>query len=129
MDATTTPLLSILGLTGFYALPPTILTLILYSDKKNKEAFHTSLKHLVDGNAELSPELLQNIPGYRPKREARNDLRTGSLCTASGVGCVLLGLVGFSNMPLIGFGLLLVSTGLGFLVFGFNNKGKEPSDV
>ncbi len=81
--------------------------------------------------AEVSPELLQNIPGYKTEKEngKRNDIRTGTITSGVGIGIALFGLVGVGEGDLIGVGLFVFSIGLGFLAFGIYNKDKKVDDV
>ena len=127
-------LIPIFGIVGVFGMPVFIILIVFYFDKRNKEQFHSTLQKLIESGQELSPELLQSIPGYKKGNGKRNDIRTGTITTAVGIGIVLFGQakqfqVGVSEAPLVGIGLLVLSIGLGILAYGIYNKHKKVNDV
>jgi hypothetical protein len=122
-------LIPIFGIVGVFGMPVFIILIVFYFDKRNKEQFHSTLQKLIESGQELSPELLQSIPGYKKENGERNDIRTGTITAAVGIGIALFGQFGVSETPLVGIGLLVFSIGLGILAYGIYNKDKKVNDV
>ena len=129
MDGIIVALIPIFGIVGIFGMPVFIILIIFYFDKRNKEQFHATLQKLIESGQELSPELLQSIPGYKKENGERNDIRTGTIAAAVGIGIALFGQFGVSETPLVGIGLLVLSIGLGFLAYGIYNKDKKVNDA
>ena len=112
-------------------MPLGIVTAIFYFDTKNKDKFHSTLQKLIESGQEVTPELLQSIPGYKTEKEngKRNDIRTGTITSGVGIGIALFGQFGVQESPLVGIGLLVLSIGLAFLAYGIYNKDKKVNDV
>ena len=127
-------LIPIFGIVGVFGMPVFIVWIVHYFESKNKDKFHSTLQKLIESGQELSPELLQSIPGYKKEKEKENDIRTGTITSGVGIGIVLFGQakqfqVGVSEAPLVGIGLLVSSIGLAFLAYGTYNKDKKVNDV
>ena len=127
-------LVPLFGIIGVFGMPVFIVLIYFYFANKSEKQFHTTLHELIESGQELSPELLQSIPGYKKGNGKRNDIRTGTITTAVGIGIVLFGQakqfqVGVSEAPLVGIGLLVFSIGLGILAYGIYNKDKKVNDV
>ena len=127
---------ALLAVIGIFGMPVFIVFIYFHFANKSKEQFHTTLHELIESGQELSPELLQSIPGYKKENEngKRNDIRTGTITSGVGIGIVLFGQakqfqVGVSEAPLVGIGLLVLSIGLGILAYGIYNKHKKVNDV
>ena len=125
----------LLAVIGIFGMPVFIVFIYFHFANKSKEQFHTTLQKLIESGQELSPELLQSVPGYKKENGKRNDIRTGTIATAVGIGIVLFSLFGhlsgtfdISDSPLV-LGGLLLSIGLGFLAYGIYNKDKKVNDV
>ena len=122
-------LIPIFGIVGVFGMPLGIVVAGLYFDKRNKDKFHTTLQKLIESGQELSPELLQSIPGYKKENGERNDIRTGTITTGVGIGIAIFGQFGIAETALVGIGLLVSSIGLAFLAYGIYNKDKKVNDV
>ena len=129
-------LIPIFGIVGVFGMPVFIVWIVHYFESKNKDKFHSTLQKLIESGQEVTPELLQSIPGYKKENEngKRNDIRTGTITSGVGIGIVLFGQakqfqVGVSEAPLVGIGLLVLSIGLGILAYGIYNKHKKVNDV
>ena len=129
MDGIIVALIPIFGIVGIFGMPVFIILIVFYFDKRNKEQFHSTLQKLIESGQELSPELLQSIPGYKKENGERNDIRTGTITAAVGIGIALFGQFGVSETELFGIGLLVFSIGLGILAYGIYNKDKKVNDV
>ena len=129
MDGIIVALIPIFGIVGIFGMPVFIILIVFYFDKRNKEQFHSTLQKLIESGQELSPELLQSIPGYKKENGERNDIRTGTITSGVGIGIALFGQFGVSETPLVGIGLLVFSIGLAFLAYGIYNKDKKVNDV
>ena len=129
MDGIIVALIPIFGIVGIFGMPVFIILIVFYFDKRNKEQFHSTLQKLIESGQELSPELLQSIPGYKKENGERNDIRTGTITAAVGIGIALFGQFGVSETELVGIGLLVFSIGLGILAYGIYNKDKKVNDV
>ena len=122
-------LVPLFALVAIFGMPVFIILIIFYFDKRNKEQFHSTLQKLIESGQELSPELLQSIPGYKKGNGERNDIRTGTITTGVGIGIAIFGQFGVSETPLVAIGLLVLSIGLAFLAYGIYNKDKKVNDV
>ena len=123
-------LIPLFGIVGVFGMPVFIIWIIFYFAGKREKQFHQSLQELIKSGQELSPELLQSLPGYKHEHQRkRNDIRTGTITAGAGIGLTLFGLVGVGEGDLIGVGLFVFSIGLGFLAFGIYNKDKKVDDV
>ena len=102
-------LIPIFGIIGVFGMPVFIVMINFYFGSKDKKQFHTTLQKLIASGQELSPELLQSIPGYKRENEneKRNDIRTGTITSAVGIGIALFGNFGVKEEALIGIGLLV----------------------
>ena len=121
----------LLAVIGIFGMPVFIVFIYFHFANKSKEQFHTTLQKLIESGQELSPELLQSIPGYKKENEngKRNDIRTGTITSGVGIGIVLFGQFGAQETELVGIGLLVLSIGLGILAYGIYNKDKKVNDV
>ncbi len=122
-------LIPIFGIVGVFGMPLGIVIAGLYFDTKNKDKFHSTLQKLIESGQEVSPELLQSIPGYKKENGERNDIRTGTITTGVGIGIAIFGQFGVAETALVGIGLLVSSIGLAFLAYGIYNKDKKVNDV
>ena len=122
-------LIPIFGIVGVFGMPVFIVLIVFYFEKRNKEQFHTTLQKLIESGQELSPDLLQSIPGYKvDKNGDKNDIRSGTITAAVGIGIALFGHIGIEEEALVGIGLLVFSIGLGILVYGIYNRNKKVDD-
>ncbi len=121
-------LVPIFAIAGVFGMPVFIVLIVYYFDKRNKEQFHTTLQKLIESGQELSPELLQSIPGYKEENGERNDIRRGTITSGLGIGISFFGLI-ISVTELVGIGALVLSIGLGILAYGIYNKNKKVNDV
>ena len=124
-------LIPIFGLVGVFGMPVFIVWIVHYFDTKNKDKFHSTLQKLIESGQEVSPELLQSIPGYKAEKEngERNDIRSGTITAGVGIGIAIFGQFGVAETPLVGIGLLVLSIGLGILAYGIYNKDKKVNDA
>ena len=122
-------LIPIFGIVGVFGMPVFIVLIVFYFEKRNKEQFHTTLQKLIESGQELSPDLLRSIPGYKVEKNGdRNDIRSGTITAAVGIGIALFGHIGIEEEALVGIGLLVFSIGLGILVYGIYNRNKKVDD-
>ncbi len=122
-------LIPIFGIVGVFGMPVFIVLIVFYFEKRNKEQFHTTLQKLIESGQELSPDLLRSIPGYKVEKNGdRNDIRSGTITAAVGIGIALFGHIGVEEEALVGLGLLVFSIGLGILVYGIYNRNKKVDD-
>ena len=122
-------LIPIFGIVGVFGMPVFIVLIVFYFEKRNKEQFHTTLQKLIESGQELSPDLLRSIPGYKVEKNGdRNDIRSGTITAAVGIGIALFGHIGVEEEALVGIGLLVFSIGLGILVYGIYNRNKKVYD-
>ena len=118
----------LLAVIGIFGMPVFIVFIYFYFANKSKEQFHTTLQKLIESGQELSPELLQSIPGYKEENGERNDIRRGTITSGLGIGIAFFGLI-ISVTELVGIGTLVLSIGLGILAYGIYNKNKKVNDV
>ena len=123
-------LIPIFGIVGIFGMPVFIVWIVHYFESKSEKKFHQTLQELIKSGQELSPDILQSIPGYKKEKNGeRNDIRTGTVTAGVGIGIVLFGQFGVAETPLVGIGLLVLSIGLGILAYGIYNKDKKVNDA
>ena len=112
------------------AMPLGIVWIIHYYDNRGKEQFHTTLQKLIESGQELSPELLESVPGYKAgKGKDKDDIRSGFITSGVGIGIALFGHFGAEEQALFGIGLLVLSIGVGILAYGIYSKNKKGDDL
>ena len=112
------------------AMPVGIVWIIFYYDNRTKEQFHTTLQKLIESGQELSPELLESVPGYKAgKGKDKDDIRSGLITSGVGIGIALFGHFGVEEQALFGIGLLVLSIGVGILAYGIYSKNKKGDDL
>ena len=121
-------LVPIMGIIGVFGMPAVIVLIVSYFENKKKEKFHETLQVMMGSGQEVTPELLQSIPGYAADGE-RNDIRKGFIVTGVGLGVVLFGKFGVNKAELFGIGLLVLSIGIGFLMYGYFAKTHLENSV
>ena len=123
-------LIPIFGIVGVFGMPVLIVWIIHYFESRSEKKFHQTLQELIKSGQELSPDILQSIPGYKKEKNGeRNDIRSGTITAGVGIGIVLFGQFGVGETPLVGIGLLVLSIGLGILAYGIYNKDKKVNDA
>ena len=123
-------LIPIFGIVGVFGMPVFIVWIVHYFESKSEKKFHQTLQELIKSGQELSPDILQSIPGYKKEKNGeRNDIRSGTITAGVGIGIVLFGQFGVAETALIGIGLLVLSIGLGILAYGIYNKDKKVNDA
>ena len=111
------------------AMPLGIVWIIYYYDNRAKEQFHTTLQKLIESGQELSPELIESVPGYKGRRKDKNDIRSGLVTSGVGIGIALFGHFGAEDQAVFGIGLLVLSIGVGILAYGIYSKNKKGDDL
>jgi hypothetical protein len=112
------------------AMPVGIVWIIYDYDNRAKEQFHATLQKLIESGQELSPELLESVPGYKAgKGKDKNDIRTGLVTSGVGIGIALFGHFGAEDQAVFGIGLLVLSIGVGILAYGIYSKNKKGDDL
>ena len=111
------------------AMPVGIVWIVYYYDNRAKEQFHTTLQKLIESGQELSPELMESVPGYKGRRKDKNDIRSGLVTSGVGIGIALFGHFGVGEQPLFGIGLLVLSICVGILAYGIYSKNKKGDDL
>jgi membrane-bound ClpP family serine protease len=112
----------IFGIIGVFGMPVFIIAIVLYFKSKEKAQFHESMQKLIESGQELSPELLQSIPGYVEDETKKNDIRSGVILIGVGAGIGLLGYFGLGNSVVWAVGLLLGAIGMATLAYGIYAK-------
>jgi hypothetical protein len=122
-------LIPIFGIVGVFGMPVFLVWVVSYFSGKREERFHHTFQELIKSGQELTPELVQSLPGYKKEENGeRNDIRSGTITAAVGIGIALFGYIGVEEEALIGIGLLVFSIGLGILVYGIYNRNKKVYD-
>mgnify|MGYP006216296967 CR=1 FL=1 len=111
------------------AFPIIIVYIIFHFIYRSEKQFHDTLQEMIKNGQVITPELLSGIPGYAGQKQKRDDVRTGIITAATGVGVALFGIYGVDEAALLGIGLLIFSIGSGILVYGVYNKNKETDDI
>ena len=112
------------------AMPVGIVWIIFYYDNRTKEQFNATLQKLIESGQELSPELLESVPGYKAgKGKDKDDIRSGLITSGVGIGIALFGHFGAEEQALFGIGLLVLSIGVGILAYGIYSKNEKGDDL
>ena len=112
------------------AMPLGIVWIVYYYDNRTKEQFNATLQKLIESGQELSPELLESVPGYKAgKGKDKDDIRSGLITSGVGIGIALFGHFGAEEQALFGIGLLVLSIGVGMLAYGVYSKNKKGDDL
>ena len=93
-------LIPIFGIVGVFGMPVLVSCgLLHYFESRSEKKFHQTLQELIKSGQELSPDILQSIPGYKKEKEngKRNDIRTGTITSGVGIGIALFGQFGVSR--------------------------------
>lgn len=122
-------LVPIIGIVAVFGMPVFIVWTALHFNNKKKEQFHTSLQKLIESGQELTPELLQSIPGYVEEDKKVSDIKAGAILIGIGVGVVLLGYLGLHSTVVWASGLLVASLGLALLAVGIYTEKKNSDDA
>lgn len=113
-----------------FSVPVLIVWIVHHYDDRAKEQFHATLLKLIESGQELSPELLESVPGYKAgKGKDKEDIRSGFITSGVGIGIALFGHFGVGEQPLFGIGLLVLSIGVGILAYGIYSKNKKGDDL
>jgi hypothetical protein len=122
-------LIPLFGIVGTFGVPVCVVFIVYYFSGRSEKQFHKTLQELIKSGQELSPELLQSIPGYKKEKNGeRNDIRSGTITAAVGIGIALFGQIGVEEEALLGIGLLVFSIGLGILGYGIYTRNKKVDD-
>ena len=112
------------------AMPVGIVWIIYDYDNRAKEQFHATLQKLIESGQELSPELLESVPGYKAEKgKDKDDVRSGLVTSGVGIGIALFGHFGAEDQAVFGIGLLVLSIGVGILAYGIYSKNKKGDDL
>jgi hypothetical protein len=125
MDA----IVPIFAIFAVFGMPAVIVWTALHFNNKKKEQFHTSLQKLIASGQELTPELMQSIPGYQEEKPKDSDVKGGAVLIGIGIGIVLLGYFGMHNSVVWGSGLLVACLGLGLLGAGIYSERDSSEDA
>ena len=119
----------IFAIFAVFGMPAVIVCTALHFNNKKKEQFHTSLQKLIASGQELTPELMQSIPGYQEEKPKDSDVKGGAVLIGIGIGIVLLGYFGMHNSVVWGSGLLVACLGLGLLGAGIYSERDSSEDA
>jgi hypothetical protein len=119
----------ILAVGGVFMAPVLIFWIYFAYTGRSEERFHTTLQDLIKSNQVITPDVMQNIPGYKKvEQQQRNDLRRGIITVSVGAGIAIFGAIGLDEEVFIGFGLLVATIGLGLLIYGIYQKQSQLGD-
>lgn len=123
-------IIPIAGIIGVFGMPAFIVWAALSYNHKKRAQFHASLQALIEKEQNLTPELLKSIPGFVDEEEKINDIKTGSILIAVGIGVALIGSVGLDKPIVMTAGLLVCLLGIAFLGYGIYDKrqGQHETD-
>ena len=122
-------LIPLFGIVGTFGVPVCVVFIVYYFSGRSEKQFHKTLQELIKSGQELSPDILQSIPGYKKEKNGeRNDIRSGTITAAVGIGIALFGQIGVEEEALLGIGLLVFSIGLGILGYGIYTRNKKVDD-
>jgi len=112
------------------AMPLGIVWIVFFYENRGKEHVHATLQKLIESGQELSPEVLESVPGYKSgKRKDKDDIRSGLVTSGVGIGIALFGHFGVGVQALFGIGLLVLSIGVGILAYGIYSKNEKGDDL
>jgi ABC-type transport system involved in multi-copper enzyme maturation permease subunit len=114
-------IISVLGL----LVPICILAIIFGYQNRSEARFHETLQRVIESGQTLDEELLSGIPGYK-KVMPRDDVRSGLITTAVGLGLILLGYSALGS-KVYGAGYLVFCIGLAIFGYGVYMKQNNPA--
>ena len=129
MEGFINSLVPIIGIVAVFGMPVFVVWTALHFNNKKKEQFHASLQKLIESGQQLTPELLQSIPGYVEEDKKVSDIKSGAILIGIGVGVVLLGYLGLHSTVVWASGLLVASLGLALLAVGIYTEKKNSDDA
>lgn len=123
-------IIPIAGIIGVFGMPAFIVWAALSYNHKKRAQFHASLQALIEKEHNLTPELLQSIPGLAEDEKKVDDIKTGCILIAVGIGVALIGSVGLGKTIVMTAGLLVCLLGIAFLGYGIYDKrqGQHETD-
>jgi hypothetical protein len=105
-------IIAILGM----LFPIGIVAIIFAYENKSEARYHDTMLKLIENGQTLNEEVLSGIPGYK-KKGPRNDIRSGWITAAVGMGITLLGMVALGSV-IFGAGLLVLCIGVALFAYG-----------
>jgi hypothetical protein len=105
------PIVAILASFGF---PVLIVGIFYYSRFRKDKMLHETLRTMIDKGVSIPPELLKPAEAERKPRQ-RNDLRSGMILVAVGIGLVVM-LNTAHNKTMSGVGFIPLLIGVAFLI-------------
>lgn len=119
-------IIPIFAIVFVFGMPVMIVWIALNFSNKKREQFHSSLQKLIDSGQELTPDLLQSIPGYVEEEKPMNDIKIGAILIGIGLGIAIIGKVGLGANVVMSAGLLVALLGLAFFGYGIYDKKQNP---
>ena len=119
-------IIPIFAIVFVFGMPVAVVWIALNFSNKKREQFHASLQKVIDSGKDLTPELLQSIPGYVEDEKPMNDIKTGAILMGIGLGVAIIGKVGLGANVVMSAGLLVALLGLAFLAYGIYDKKQNP---
>jgi hypothetical protein len=119
-------IIPIFAIVFVFGMPVMIVWIALNFSNKKREQFHSSLQKLIDSGQELTPDLLQSIPGYVEEEKPMNDIKIGAILIGIGLGIAIIGKVGLAANVVMSAGLLVALLGLAFFGYGIYDKKQNP---
>jgi hypothetical protein len=129
MDFIIDSLVPIIGIVAVFGMPVFVVWTALHFNNKKKEQFHAPLQKLIESGQQLTPELLQSIPGYVEEDKKVSEIKSGAILIGIGVGVVLLGYLGLHSTVVWASRLLVASLGLALLAVGIYAEQKNSDDA
>lgn len=120
-------IIPIFAIVFVFGMPVAVVWIALNFSNRKREQFHASLQKLIDSGQELTPDLLQSIPGYVEEEKPMNDIKTGAILMGIGFGVAIIGKVGLSADIVMSAGLLVALLGFAFFAYGIYDK-KQNAD-
>lgn len=119
-------IIPIFAIVFVFGMPVMIVWIALNFSNKKREQFHSSLQKLIDSGQQLTPDLLQSIPGYVEEEKPMNDIKIGAILIGIGLGIAIIGKVGLGANVVMSAGLLVALLGLAFFGYGIYDKKQNP---
>lgn len=118
-------LVPIVAIVSTMVAPVVIAMLYFRHINRREQRLAEMLQAMIRSDQDVPVELLHGLMALR--RDDIDYLPRGAVLTSIGVGVGLFGWVGADSLEVVGIGLLIVATGVGYLVLAKVRRDNKPA--
>jgi len=108
-------------------VPIVILGIIFGYTYLSEARFHDTVKRIIESGQTLDESMLSGMPGYT-RKYPRDDIRSGIITAATGLGLLLLGYLALGRV-ITGAGALVLCIGLAIFAYGYFSKNQATTST